>query len=332
MRVMATLALSVLLLLGGWFMVIGLRNAWRGHASASWPTAPGVVVQSGVQKSVSYEGTDRRRTSTSYEAVTVARYTVNGRDHETRQRRFGQIVGTSDPSDAAVLRLRYAEGTPVTVSYDPDDPSRGVLEPGLHAESMWLPGAGVAFFAAGVLSLVMFHASMRDSPSGIGLALTLFSLVFCAIGAALLTPGLIGVLRGRASRDWPQAAGVIVAGRIPVAPDVEDPDSVYARAESLGTRLRDGSFVYAYDVGGRRHYGNLRAFNQVTRGGEFTEELAARFPVGKAVTVRYAPDRPDLSVLEPGVAGEAWMLPGAGAAFLLFGLAAIRWGVPALSR
>jgi hypothetical protein len=128
----------------------------------------------------------------------------------------------------------------------------------------------------------------------------------------------------RRSRELP------VAGRVVVPPDV-DPDGAHA-ADSLGTRLEDGRIVYAYDAGGRRRYGNVRAFGEVwSAGGGAAERVAARYPVGRAVTVRHAPDRPDLSVLEPGVAREAWMLPAAGAAFLLFGLATIRWGVPALA-
>jgi hypothetical protein len=54
--------------------------------------------------------------------------------------------------------------------------------------------------------------------------------------------------------------------------------------------------------------------------------------VGKVVTVRYAPGNPDLGVLEPGIQREAYWLPGAGAAFLLFGLAVFIWGIPALTR
>ncbi len=52
------------------------------------------------------------------------------------------------------------------------------------------------------------------------------------------------------------------------------------------------------------------------------------YPVGKTVTVRYSPKTPDLGVLEPGIYNEAFWLPGAGAAFLLFGVAVFRVGYP----
>jgi hypothetical protein len=48
--------------------------------------------------------------------------------------------------------------------------------------------------------------------------------------------------------------------------------------------------------------------------------------LGKEVTVHYSPLNPNLGVLEPGIDREALWLPGAGAAFLLFGLAVFIWG------
>jgi hypothetical protein len=46
----------------------------------------------------------------------------------------------------------------------------------------------------------------------------------------------------------------------------------------------------------------------------------ARYPTGADVPVWYCPADPDLAVLEPGIGQEAYYLPGAGAAFFLFGL------------
>jgi hypothetical protein len=50
------------------------------------------------------------------------------------------------------------------------------------------------------------------------------------------------------------------------------------------------------------------------------------------VKVAYCPSDPDLATLEPGISSEAYWLPGAGLACLLFGLAALIWGVPALTK
>jgi hypothetical protein len=76
----------------------------------------------------------------------------------------------------------------------------------------------------------------------------------------------------------------------------------------------------------------VRTFGQIAaEGGDSAWRIAKRYPVGTAVTVYYSPENPLLATLEPGIAREAWWLPGAGAAFLLFGLAVIIWGVPALT-
>ena len=54
--------------------------------------------------------------------------------------------------------------------------------------------------------------------------------------------------------------------------------------------------------------------------------------LGREVTVSYRPDAPDIATVETGIAREAWWTPGAGAAFFLFGLAALIFGVPALTK
>jgi hypothetical protein len=56
---------------------------------------------------------------------------------------------------------------------------------------------------------------------------------------------------------------------------------------------------------------------------DWADDIAARYPVGKKVKVAYLPGEPETAVLEPGIHNESWFLPGAGAAFFLFGLAVI---------
>jgi hypothetical protein len=48
--------------------------------------------------------------------------------------------------------------------------------------------------------------------------------------------------------------------------------------------------------------------------------------------VKYHPDDPNLAVIETGIASEAYWLPGAGAAFFLFGMPAALIVVPAMAR
>ncbi|HYZ82967.1 MAG TPA: hypothetical protein VE621_01115, partial [Bryobacteraceae bacterium] len=53
------------------------------------------------------------------------------------------------------------------------------------------------------------------------------------------------------------------------------------------------------------------------------QEIVDRYSVGRKVQVFYRVDNPATSVLEPGISDEAWYLPGAGAAFFLFGVAVL---------
>lgn len=312
--VMELAALSLFAVIGLVTLVPGVRGVWRGHASRGWPTVPGRVVRSATETTVSTDR-DTRRTTATHAARIAVQYTVAGRAYETETLRFGQTAGSSDPSEAALLRLRYPRGSAVTVAYDPSAPAIAAVEPGLHAEAFWLPGAGLAFVAAGVVFVALYRDS-QSAGGGFATGLTLFALVFCGIGLALVAPGAIALWRASASAAWPATAGTIVMGR-----------------DTLGSTLPDGRLVYAYDVAGRRYYGNRRRFGQVgsPSGSDAAEAVAARYPRGRAVPVRYDPRRPDLAVLEPGVSTEAYLLPGAGLAFLLFGAAALRWGVPALA-
>ena len=48
--------------------------------------------------------------------------------------------------------------------------------------------------------------------------------------------------------------------------------------------------------------------------------IVERYPKGIAVAVRYRPSDPETAVLEPGLQGQAWFVPGFGLVFLLLGV------------
>jgi hypothetical protein len=87
--------------------------------------------------------------------------------------------------------------------------------------------------------------------------------------------------------------------------------------------------VYRYEVAGRRYYSNIRRFGQTDDNSMQDDSLYA---LGREITVTYAPDNAALSTVEVGIANETWWIPGAGAAFLLFGLAVLVFAVPSLTR
>jgi len=318
---------SVFLLLGGALFGIGARNVWRALASPQWPTVSGVVVSSDTAR----DATRDRRTgasSTMYVATIRFHYAVNGRDYTTDTLHFGQTIGSGDSSDAELRRVRYPVGNPVTVSYNPADASIAAVEPGFDTDVLWLPGAGLGFFVPGVMFIALYFGISRGNRM-LGLGLAMFAGIFATLGLMFLAGGLVNLWRAHASVKWPQTEGVITYGVIDQSHTVvEERDGDLFRSSTSGARL-----IYRYEVYGRKRYSNMRLFGQLAgASGDWAAGIAARYPLGKVVSVAYAPDNPDLAVLEPGIDNEAYWLPGAGAAFLLFGLAVAIWGIPAVTR
>ena len=93
------------------------------------------------------------------------------------------------------------------------------------------------------------------------------------------------------------------------------------------------ALVYRYQINGETHISNVRQFGQLAGSGpDWAEAILKQYPKGKEIPVAYSPDDPDLAVIEPGINSDAYWLPGAGIAFLLFaGLVAFII-VPSIAR
>ncbi len=127
---------------------LGLR---RGNASASWPTTSGRVLSSQLRKSWSPRG------GWSYEPQVTYEYTVDGRPplHGTTIR-FGATDYLVE-RDARQVVARYPVGATVPIHYDPHNPQRSTLEPGVRQRARVLIGAaaGLASAIAGVAFIVL---------------------------------------------------------------------------------------------------------------------------------------------------------------------------------
>jgi hypothetical protein len=319
--IFGVLALGAFLIFG-----LGMRNVWRGISSSRWPTAPATVVKSETAESVTADQ-KTRTTSKTYSADILFRYEVNGRTYTTDLIQFGQTVGSGDSSEAEIRSLRYPVGTALTVRYNPADASIASAQAGFHPDALWLPGAGLGF----LLPIIMFYLLYRGSPGGgdgMKYGLGMFAVIFVMIGLAMLAGGLVRLWRAYDSQRWPSTNGVIIYGKRDAstsAAEMEDGEVV--RSTTHGARL-----IYRFEVAGQKHYSNVRVFGQLAGSDEdWANDIAERYQLGKTVRVSYSPDNPDLAVLEPGINNEAYYLPGAGAAFLLFGLAVFFFGIPALT-
>jgi hypothetical protein len=149
-------AIGLVLLAIGVFMGIwaGSRLA-KERASLDWETVEGVIVDSDVSRSMIQtrrrRGTRRRD---SYKVTVRYEYTVDGKTYTGNRIGFGGSPTRSSRSRASSLRSsEYAEGTTVTVHYDPKNPEKSVLYPGVSMLSYILLGVAVVLALAGAASL-----------------------------------------------------------------------------------------------------------------------------------------------------------------------------------
>jgi hypothetical protein len=374
--IIGIVVISPVFLLGSYLLVKGLRNIQMSLASVRWPKAAGMVVSSVTTRTAPTEDRIRRRADedrlpdyATFGTDTKIGYAVNGREYTTNVLHFGQTLGSSNRSDAALLSLRYPAGKEVPVSYNPGSPSVAVMNPGLHSEAFWLPGVGLAFLVPVALLVFLWptifggpakddqafenyvksrmaamqeaarsgqRVSLPDSPPPqpggsddkiMGMAAGVFAAVCCGLGVLALTAGIGRAWKGWACQSWPVAHGVVVwaiKGGGADGADMED------TSDEPGHRAR---FVYEYEGAGKKHYNNIRRFEGVSGGADADmERIAHRYRKGAKVDVRYFPADPDVSSVEPGNTGSAFLLPGIGVAALLFGLATFKWIVPAVAR
>lgn len=321
--ILATTSFATLFLVGvgGIPLWMGLRFVWRGLSSIRWPTTPGVVLKSAVSETEASQksGTYTLGAYTFYVPELSFGYRVKDRDYTTKNLQFGRAEGSGDASEAAVLMLRYPVGAKVPVRYHPSDPSLAVVRSGVNSVVVWYLIAGLVFILFGVVVLLAYIGSEWELFE-FSRVMGLMWLIFIFFGVAMLTPGLLSLWRAKASENWPTVNGVIVFSEQQATNrTVTDSDGDAHAATTRGVPL-----AYEYEVNGEKHYSNVRHFGQfASSSGNWADKILKRYPTGTQVPVTYCPTDPDVAALESGINREAWFLPGGGAAFLLFGLAAL---------
>jgi hypothetical protein len=132
----------IFILVGGGLLYAGVTNLRRAHASTHWPSVPGEVTSSEVERRRS------NKNSTTYAPVVTYDYTVGGTPYTSDRLAFG-AANSGGPAEPRKVAGRYPAGSKVTVHYSPGDPSLAVLEPGLHKDAFVLPLIGGFFFLFG---------------------------------------------------------------------------------------------------------------------------------------------------------------------------------------
>lgn len=136
---------AIFLVIGGAMAFWGLNILGDARASASWPTAEGRVVSSQVEYSTDSEGGD------SYQPEVTYAYTVAGVQYSGHQIKFGEN-SYSSRRQAEEIAGRYSVGNSVAVYYEPENPQKAILEPGVTAGSYIVFSVGAIFV---LVSLVL---------------------------------------------------------------------------------------------------------------------------------------------------------------------------------
>jgi hypothetical protein len=146
--VMGTIGLVVLLAV---FLAPLAYSIWRTHASQTWPSTVGTILESGTTQN--YRG--RVHPSVKYS------YAVGGAAYE------GWTIQLSaeyaGAAQAREIAQRFRAG-PVQVYYDPNNPAEAVLQPGGNARVQWfMLGIGSLIFGVGLLALLFLRRVLKSA-------------------------------------------------------------------------------------------------------------------------------------------------------------------------
>ncbi len=110
-----------MLVVACWAVYMVGSNIWFGLMSPGWETTQGTVVKAAL------EGSIRK-----FSPTVVYRYQVNGKAYENNRISFPDTSGSGDPDIVfKKLTAKYPPGGGCRVHYDPANPARSCLEPGV---------------------------------------------------------------------------------------------------------------------------------------------------------------------------------------------------------
>jgi len=123
--ILGTLIFAAVFFIGGFMAYQHITKPMEEEAAASkeWPTVEGIIAHAELNKSRDSDGNDMYSANVNYD------YVVDGKQFNCAGIRTVDGSTSSQSSVKKTLK-KYAEGTKVTVHYDPEFPNSAVLEPG----------------------------------------------------------------------------------------------------------------------------------------------------------------------------------------------------------
>ena len=140
---------SFIALVGLVLIGYGQLKLQESRASVDWPTATGRIITSRVESH--YDSED---STTTYSADIRYIYGVKGAEHSSDV----VVIGGHEYSAHSVVK-RYPVDKNISVSYDPDDVTHAVLEPGV--ESFFWQKWGISASAGSLFMALIFNTLLR---------------------------------------------------------------------------------------------------------------------------------------------------------------------------
>jgi len=136
----------------------------------------------------------------------------------------------------------------------------------------------------------------------------LFCSLFVVIGLVAAGIGIWTLAKSIRSEHWPVTDGIVQSAEMK------------SHSGSKGGTTYSAEVTYTYQVAGTGYTGDKVSIGQMSSSSEYAGKILNRYPVGKKVSVHYAPGDPSDAVLETGIHGGTWICLGVGTAFTLFGI------------
>lgn len=130
--------------------------------------------------------------------------------------------------------------------------------------------------------------------------------LFALAGLIIAVWGWRLIAKGRATRRWPTAEGIV--------------------ENEAQTDDKTPILYVSYSVNGHAYRQALALPDEMPSVGTFTARHFEKFPAGARIQVHYDPAHPERITLEPGLGRGDWLVFAAGIAAMLFGMLALLFG------
>src|SRR3989344_4223740 len=130
---------------------------------------------------------------------------------------------------------------------------------------------------------------------------------FIIIGLIFFITGIINIVRGFSSKNWPSVQGKIISSDIQIHRNIRQ-GSNYSSA-----------ILFEYFINGTRYFSNRVSFGGTSSKLISIQRVLVKYPIGTGVLVYYNPQKPQIAVIEPGVTFSTIIFTLVGIIFTIVG-------------